>query len=73
MVIFMPVCACATVNQLLHFKEAGQSQHSVHFPTLHTSLPAKTLLDKMQLPFFSLFAAVMLKQKADKNGALSHA
>ena len=33
---------------------------------------AKTLPGKMQLPFFSSFAAVTLKQKADENRALGH-
>ena len=63
---------CATANLLLHFKEAGQSLHLVHFPTLHASLPAKTPPGKMQLHFFSSFTAVMLKWKADVNKALGH-
>ena len=36
-------CGSATANQLLHFKEVGQSQHLVHFPLLNASLPGKTL------------------------------
>ena len=58
---------CATATQLLHFKEASQSLHLLHFPALNMSLPGKTLPGKMRLPFFSAFAAVMPKQKADKN------
>ena len=34
----------------------------VHFPVINTSLPAETLPWKMQLPFFSSFAALMLKR-----------
>ena len=44
----------------------------VHFPVLNASLPAETFPGKMQLPFFSLFAVVMPKWKADENRALGH-
>ena len=52
-------CGCATVNQLLHFEEAGRSQWLVHFPVLNTSLPSESLPDKMSLPLFYSFAAVV--------------
>ena len=36
---------------------------------LNAALPEETLPGKMQLPFFSSFAAVTLNQTADENGA----
>ena len=63
-------CDCATASGLWHFKEVGQSLHLNHFLALNTSLPAKTLPGRMQLPFFSSFATVMVKGKADENGVL---
>ena len=42
------------------------------FPLLNMSLPGETLPGKMQLPFFSLVAVVMPKQKDDENVALGH-
>ena len=39
----------------------------VHFPVSNTSLPAETLPWKMQPPFFSSSAALMLKRKADEH------
>ena len=54
-------CSCATANQLL-----------AHFPTLNTSLPGETVPGKMQLPFFSSFAAVRAKRNTDENVVLNH-
>ena len=52
---------CATANLLLHFKEAGQSLHLVHFPVLNMSLFVGIHPGEMQLPFFSSFVAVMME------------
>ena len=42
------------------------------FSVPNMSLPCETLPGKMQFPFSSLFTVVMLKQKADENGAFGH-
>ena len=47
------------------------ASHSVWFVfPQYMSFPGETFPGKMQLPFFSLFAAVKPKQKADENRAL---
>ena len=63
-------CGCATANQLLHFKEVGQSWGWVHFPALNMSLPGETLPGKMQFPFFGSLAVVMPKRNTDESVAL---
>ena len=63
---------CTTADQLLHSKEAGQSLHLVHFPMLIISFPGETIPCKMQLPFFALFASIMLNWKADEKRAFGH-
>ena len=60
------------MNWLWHFKEAGQVSRLLHFPACNTSLSGEILAGKMQLPSFSRFTVVILKQKADENEALGH-
>ena len=66
------VVAPQPVNWLWRFKQAGQLSHLLHFPVFNTSLSGEILAGKMQLPSFSRFTVVMLKQKADENEALGH-